>query len=247
MADWMVFRAYITDFSDDVSAEWSDVKYAGRGDKFFIYNGFTRKMQVSFKVAALSAGEMKPMYNKLNFLMSNLMPDYNKDIVMRGPMMRMTIGNYIDGQLCVLNSLSYKITKDTPWEIAIDKPEGGSSKDMLILPHVIEVSLGFTPIGSLTKGKDELSQKSRCISNIAQNWNSDKVQYVDQNCDTCIPPPEPDPLPQPVPTTIPKTFFPSQNQTNPSDFTGNGNTFQTANQLRVSDQEKRYKFQYGKK
>jgi hypothetical protein len=170
-ADWMIFRAYITDLSDDVSADWTDIKYAGRGDKFYIYNGFTRKMSVSFKVAALSGEEMKPMYQKLNYLMSNLMPDYSGGIVMRGPMMRMTIGNWIDGQLCVLNSINYKIPSDSPWEIALDEPEGGSGNKMLILPHIVEVSLSFTPIGSQTRSENKLSEKSQLTSNIAQNYN----------------------------------------------------------------------------
>ena len=222
MADWMIFRAYITDYSDNVDAEWTDVKYAGRGDKFYIYNGFSRKMSVSFKVAALSSGEMKPMYQKLNFLMSNLMPDYSGGIVMRGPMMRMTIGNWIDGQLCVLNSLSYKIPNDSPWEIAIDEPEGGSSSKMLILPHIVEVTLNFTPIGSLTKGVDELSQKEDCISNIAQNWNGkDKPEanYIDGDCATIPAPPKPvtppapptppTPLPIPSPVVQPVVFKPA--------------------------------------
>ena len=39
---WMVFRAYITDFSDNVDSQWNEIEYAGRGDKFFIYNRGTK-------------------------------------------------------------------------------------------------------------------------------------------------------------------------------------------------------------
>ena len=172
LAGWMAFRAYITDLSDNTDATWNEVKYAGRGDKFYIYDGFSRKMSVSFKVAALSEEEMKPMYQKLNFLMSNLMPDYDKNL-MRGPMMRMTIGNWIDGQLCILNSLSYKIPQDSPWEIALNENLNGVSTTVKsqILPHVVEVTLSFTPIGSQTRDRNKLSQKSSTTSHIAQNWN----------------------------------------------------------------------------
>jgi hypothetical protein len=173
---WMVFRAYLTDLSDSVDATWNEVKYAGRGDKFWIYDGFSRKMSISFKVAALSSGEMKPMYQKLNFLMGNLMPDYSNNL-MRGPLVRMSVGSYIDSQLGKLDSLSYKIPQDSPWEIAIDKPEGG--EQILILPHIVEVTLGFTPIGSESKGKNELQSKSTSISHIAQNNTGDTgLQYV---------------------------------------------------------------------
>jgi len=161
---WMIFRAYITALTDNVDASWNDVKYAGRGDSFYIYNGFTRKMSVSFKVAALSEQEMRPMYQKLNYLMSNLMPDYGAGNVMRGPLVRMTIGNYIDGQLCKLDSLSITVPNESPWEISINDTE-------LILPHIIEVQLGFTPIGSQTQNINYTPQKSDTISNIAQNYN----------------------------------------------------------------------------
>jgi len=174
----MVFRAYLTDLTDNVDAVWNDVKYAGRGDRFFIYDGFNRKMNVSFKVAALSSDEMRPMYQKLNYLMSNLMPDYS-GVLMRGPLTRMTIGNWIDSQLCIINSLSYKIPNDSPWEIAMDEPEGG--KGMLILPHIVEVSLTITIIGSETRADNLISKKSTTTSNIAQNNTGNDVntlQYI---------------------------------------------------------------------
>jgi hypothetical protein len=110
---------------------------------------------------------MKPMYQKLNYLMSNLMPDY-KDNIMRGPLVRMTIGNWIDGQTCVLNSLSYNVPQDSPWEIALSEPAGDG---LLILPHIVEVNMSFTPIGSQTRGANLVSQKSNLVSNIAQNIN----------------------------------------------------------------------------
>ena len=220
---WMIFRAYITDLSDNVDAEWTDVKYAGRGDKFYIYNGFSRKMSVSFKVAALSIGEMEPMYQKLNFLMSNLMPDYSEvgdtvGVIMKGPMMRMTIGNYIDGQLCVLNSLSYKISNDTPWEIGLGDKE-------LILPHIIEVTLNFTPIGSQTRSENRLSRKTDGTSHIAQQYNggpgkrgAGEREYIyrdekisEKTPPEPTPPPPPPPPPPPVapPVVQPVVFKPA--------------------------------------
>jgi hypothetical protein len=168
-ANWMIFRAYLTAMSDSVDATWNEVKYAGRGDKFYIYDGFSRKMSVSFKVAALSAEEMQPMYQKLNYLMSNLMPDYSNNL-MRGPLVRMTIGNYIDGQLCKLDSVSYTIPQDSPWEISLGSQYPQQLE--LNLPHIIEVQLSFTPIGSQTRDENRLSRKTEGTSNIAQNWNA---------------------------------------------------------------------------
>lgn len=167
----MIFRAYLTQFSDNTDASWNEIKYAGRGDRFYVYDGFSRKIQIGFKVAALSAEEMQPMYQKLNYLMSNVMPDYNGTL-MRGPLIRMTVGNWIDGQDGILNNVSYTVPNDSPWEIALSEPFSGTKE--LILPHVVEVSLTFTPIGSQTKGINKISKKDNNdleTSHIAQNVN----------------------------------------------------------------------------
>jgi len=162
-SDWMIFRAYLTQFSDSVDAAWNDIKYIGRGDKFYIYDGFTRKINIGFKVAALSAVEMEPIYQKLNFLMGNLMPDYNNNL-MRGPLVKMTVGNWIDGQPGILNNISYTVPQDSPWEI-------GLGDRYLILPHVLEVNMTFTPIGSQTQNVNKVPSKSQKTSHIAQNYN----------------------------------------------------------------------------
>jgi hypothetical protein len=174
-AVWMIFRAYLTQLTDNVDAEWVETKYAGRGEKFFIYSGFGRKINIGFKVAALSADEMQPVYQKLNYLMGQLMPDYGNDqLLMKGNMVRMTVGNWLDGQLGILNSLSYTVPNDSPWEIGLPAAGVFNGTEPLILPHIVEVSMTFTPIGSQTNGQNRLSQKSSNTSHIAQNWNGGK-------------------------------------------------------------------------
>jgi hypothetical protein len=168
---FMVFRAYITSFDDSTNANWDATKYIGRGEEFYIYNGFTRKINIGFKVAALSAGEMQPMYQKLNYLMSNLMPDYDEGKLMRGPFTKMTVGNWIDSQPGIINSLTYTISNDTPWEIALNEPTVAGGVKEMVLPHIIDVSMNFTPIGVHTQGTYQAPKKSSQQSNIAQNWN----------------------------------------------------------------------------
>jgi hypothetical protein len=120
---------------------------------------------------------MEPMYQKLNYLMSNVMPDYSEDNLMRGPLVRMTVGNWIDGQDGILNNVSYTVPQDSPWEIAINEPVTGEK--ILILPHIVEVTMTFTPIGSQTRGKNLISAKSNTTSNIAQNANEASTnQYI---------------------------------------------------------------------
>lgn len=175
-SNWMIFRAYITDISDSVNADWSDIGYVNRSEKLKIYNGFDRSINVSFKVAALSKEEMKPIYQKLNYLMSGMAGKYNEGLL-EGTFSRITIGNYIDRQHCIIKSLTYKIPNDSPWEISMKEPEGGDKS--LILPHIIEVSLTITPIGVNNQGRNELPQRAddNNLSWIAQNDNSD-INYI---------------------------------------------------------------------
>jgi hypothetical protein len=156
---WMVFRAYLKDFNDSFTANWNDIQYIGRGEKFYLYNGFTRQVTFNFRVAALSKQEMEPMYQKLNYLASNMMPDYKdkaeaSSTVMRGPFVKLTIGDYLNAQQGIITSLQYSIADDTPWEISLDQPEGGST--MYDLPHIINVNVTFIPIGV---NNGELPQK----------------------------------------------------------------------------------------
>lgn len=167
---FMAFRAYLTSLSDSSSPKWNPINYIGRGEDFYTYTGFSRKINIGFKVAALSAKEMEPMYQKLNYLMSNTMPDYSNAGLMRGPFMRMTVGNWIDSQPGIINDLTYTVNNDSPWEIAINEPLSGGSKE-LVLPHIVEVTMTFTPIGTQYQKNNLVSKKSAQQSNIAQNYN----------------------------------------------------------------------------
>ena len=173
LGKWMIFRAYLTQFSDTVNAQWGEIQYAGRGDKFYVYTGFNRSVNIGFKVAALSAEEMQPMYQKLNYLMGNLMGEYY-DNVMRGTLVKMTVGNWFDGQDGILNSLSYTVPQESPWEIGLRVNNG---IEPLVLPHVIDVQMTFTPIGSQTKGVNKISEKNSETSHFAQNYNKE-TQYA---------------------------------------------------------------------
>jgi hypothetical protein len=76
-ADFMHFRSFIDSFSDSYNAGWGSTQYAGRGDKFYNYQGFERKISMAFTVYAQSKAELIPMYEKLNFLASSLAPSYS--------------------------------------------------------------------------------------------------------------------------------------------------------------------------
>jgi hypothetical protein len=140
---WMIFRSYLKDITDTPNPSWNTVNYIGRGEPFYIYKGFERNISFTLQVAAMSEAELKPMWQKLNYLYSNTMPDYSNN-VMRGPYMRLTLGDYMFRQPGVIKNMTYSIGNDSPWEIALDEPETGGN--LYELPHVMTITMTFAPI-----------------------------------------------------------------------------------------------------
>ncbi len=142
----MAFRAFITGFRDNPSSEWTPHKYVGRGENFWTYNGFNRSVNFNLKIAAQSRAEMKPLYQKLNYLISNMAPDYQQNGFMRGPFMLLTVGNYFYRQPGILNNLNISVDDNYPWEIAMNEPEAGEDTTMNDLPQLLDVAVTFTPV-----------------------------------------------------------------------------------------------------
>ena len=153
----IAFRAFLDNLSDDYTATHNTFKYNGRGEEFYTYNKFNRKLGVSFKIAAQSRWEMKPLYQKLNYLVSQTAPNYSpQEGRMRTPFMFLTVGDWLNRVPGLLTSVNLKWQTNYPWEIALDKQIGpggeleGKDRDMLILPHVLDVTVNFQPIHSFT-------------------------------------------------------------------------------------------------
>jgi hypothetical protein len=143
---YMHFRAFLDSFQDSYNADWQAQKYLGRGENFYSYNGFDRKISLSWTMYAQSKEELIPMYKKLNYLASNLAPDYSLTGYMRGPLVSLTLGGYLYEQPGFITSLTYDIPNESTWEIGIDE-KGDTDPGVKQLPHMIRVtSFNFTPI-----------------------------------------------------------------------------------------------------
>jgi len=146
--DVLTFRAYIDDFQDGMQAKWSSYRYMGRGEEFYIYDGFSRDMSIAFTMHAHSPEEMKPLYQKLNYLMSAFTPDYNSANKMRGNIGYLTVGDYVYRQPGIFTDIKLSGMLDTHWEIALNEPEKGSDNGQYEVPKHIKVNLTFKPIHS---------------------------------------------------------------------------------------------------
>ena len=148
----LYFRAFLDAFADNYTGQWSQVKYLGRAEDFQIYSGFQRKITLSFKIAAASSTEMRPLYEKMIWLASATAPTYaSGGQFMRGTITKITVGDYIYELPGVLNSVSYTWNPDYPWEIAMTQPENTRPGDFeQELPMIMDCQIDFTPIHTFT-------------------------------------------------------------------------------------------------
>jgi len=143
------FRAFLDQISDQYTSDWDPTQYIGRGEKFYTYKGFDRKVSLSWTVAAQSKAELIPMYKKLNYLASVCAPDYSGNGYMRGNIITLTIGGYFYEQPGLITGFSYEMNEENAtWEIGItDDTIVQSDSSVKELPHLIKVTgFNFIPI-----------------------------------------------------------------------------------------------------
>ena len=152
------FRAYITNLGNSVSAQWNAIDYMGRPDKFYVYQGFDRKGNLSFNVIVNSIDELEPQWRKINYLFGRCYPvSYPNQISMRPPFMALKVGDIYDNTKILINSVNVNTDmKQSPW--GIDKPYQ--------LPYVISIDVDFIVIYDETPfaSSKHFAQKSDWIS-----------------------------------------------------------------------------------
>jgi hypothetical protein len=138
---WAIFfRAMINGFSDSHQASINSFKYQGRGEDFYTYQGVSRNISFGFKIAVESSTELQPLYTKLNHLVSQVYPDYSPTYgVMRAPMIRLTIGDYLYRIAGMLENVNITIDDNAPWDI-------NYFENTKQLPQIINVQCTFKPI-----------------------------------------------------------------------------------------------------
>ena len=156
------FRATFGNISDSHSPKWNPIKYMGRGDPLYVYDGYERSISFDFVVHIGSRDEMKASWRKLNYLASWTAPEYTKAGLIKGPLIRLNIGHLYRKLPGFINSLSYTFDNtQTTWETAhLDHdrenikdafenefPDNYSTPGALQLPKHIAVSVGYTPVG----------------------------------------------------------------------------------------------------
>lgn len=142
--EYIQFRSYITSFADNFSGNWNGGSYLGRGEGVYTYQGFDRGISLGFKIFAQSGQEMKPLYKKIQLLASTTAPTYSEDGFMRGTLVRMTVGGYLDKVPGFIESVNYTVNQDDQWDL------GSAYTNGLSLPMSLDCSINFKPIHTFT-------------------------------------------------------------------------------------------------
>ena len=121
------FRATISGLSETISPTWDSAKFLGSPFNHYTYGGVERSVQFNFKVYSMNVAEHIIAWEKLNFLTGLTYPIVYSDTstYFKPPFIKFTLGNLYKGKECFIESLSYTIDDNTPWEVgSVGLPEG---------------------------------------------------------------------------------------------------------------------------
>jgi len=149
------FRAYLDSWSDGFRGEWSPIKYMGRAENFYKYNGFSRDSSITFLVPTLSRLDLSTNYTKLNDLINSVVPSYSTTSggvtpgLMRGSITYVTMGDYFSLLPSIVKSIDYSEIEGMGWDIDRNQ-DGTRTGSNLQLPKGIKVTISFTPVHNFT-------------------------------------------------------------------------------------------------
>lgn len=161
---YLNFEANLESFDDSYSGNWSGTQYVGRGEQFYTYTGFSRDINFAFKVVARKADDLRHIYSKLNILCSSTAPTYDSGkYFMRGTLGSITIGDLISNQVGFFKSVKISWKTDYPWEIGNvhSSWRGQIGTEIIRVPHLLDVSVSFTPIHYFNVETADMSDRNR--------------------------------------------------------------------------------------
>ena len=111
------FRATLSGLSETLTPSWQSQKTIGNPFSFYTYDGIERSVQFEFKIYSLNFDEHKTAWERLNFLSGLTYPQGSNGVYITPPFLKVTIGDWYKGKECFIDSLSYSVDDNTPWDI----------------------------------------------------------------------------------------------------------------------------------
>ena len=162
------FKAYLTNFTDKFSSDWSSDEVYGRMDPVLTYKGTTRKITLEWDLPASSVAEAKDNMKKCSLLFNMLYPTYSTaargGVVSAPPLFRVRFANLIQGAngssgmasaqssglVCNIDGFQYSPEIDD----GFFEPEGSAGVGT-VYPQTLKLSCDLTVLHTHTLGWDE--------------------------------------------------------------------------------------------
>ncbi len=155
-SNFIPFRATVKGISEGNTAFWDELRFIGRADQLYSYNGFSRTLTFTFNVVISSVAELMPTWKKINYMASSVKPSnythgqsiqqlFDRFIV--PPMFMVTIGDLYRFQPIIITSLNVNIPDDASWETLneINAPSGWSYLNGIISSPTVGKNYGQLP------------------------------------------------------------------------------------------------------
>ena len=134
------FRATLTGLTETLSPNWDTNRFVGNPFNFYTYNSIERKLNFSFKIYSLGQSEHIAAWQRINFLTSLVYPQEIGAVNITPPFIKFTLGDMFKNKEAFIESLTYTIEDNTPWEVGLN----GKSVSNYKLPTIINVDVSLT-------------------------------------------------------------------------------------------------------
>ena len=149
----VAFKSTVNGISENFSPGWESSNFIGNPYAFYTYQSITRKLDFSFSIYSLNGSEHIKNWEKLDFLTSLVyQQNTTNSVYVTPPLLKITLGNMYKNKLGFMESLSYTIDDNTPWEIGlgvekngnrISKHDVNSNLKDYKLPTIINVAVSY--------------------------------------------------------------------------------------------------------
>ena len=135
------FRATITGLAETFTPSWDSAKFIGSPFPYYTYSQIERSVTFNFKVYSYNSNEHKIAWEKLAFLANLTYPQNYTGLgeAVVPPIITFTLGSLYKSKYCFIESLSYTVDDNTPWEIGLNDATVKNYK----LPMIIDVAISI--------------------------------------------------------------------------------------------------------
>jgi hypothetical protein len=133
----VMFRGTITGLTETFSPSWDSQRFIGSPFNYYIYQSVERNVTFNFRVWSQNPEEHIAAWDKLGVLAKMVYPQgYPANGAVTPPLVSLTLGDLYKTKESFIESLSYTIDDNSPWEI-------GTDVSGYKAPKVIDVAITF--------------------------------------------------------------------------------------------------------